>query len=68
MHWLATAMAALSGLEKAVLPISLVTSDQEVEQFEYGINPLSPPKVTKVVKTLVSGKLERISIYNDVVR
>lgn len=69
MHRLATAMAALSGLDTAVPPRSLLTSDPRDRTIqvwnESSSNPLSPPEVTKVVKALGSGKLGRISICND---
>lgn len=66
----ATAMAALSGLEEAVPPRSLLTSDPRDRTLRAwkdscATTPLTPPEVTKVVKALGSGKLGRISICSD---
>jgi len=65
---LATAMAALSGLDEAVPPRSLLTSDprdRTIRVWNESHSPLAPPEVTKVVKGLGSGKLGRISICSD---
>ena len=68
---LATAMAALSGLEEAVPPRSLLTADPRDRTIRAWTescnrtNPLSPPEVTQVVKALGSGKLGRIYICED---
>jgi len=68
---LATAMAALSGLEEASPMRSLLTADSRDRTIRVWTkscsrsNPLSPPEVTKVVKSLGSGKLGRISICDD---
>jgi hypothetical protein len=68
---LAAAMAALSGLEDVVPPRSLLTanpSDRTIRVWKESCsrkNPLSPPEVTKLVKSLGSGKLGRISICED---
>ena len=68
---LATAMAALSGLEEAVHPRSLLSADPRDRTVRVWTdscdanNPLSPPEVTNVVKKLGSGKLGRISICED---
>ena len=64
----ATAMAALSGLEEAVPPRSLLTADprdRTVRVWNNSSEPLTPPEVTKLVKALGSGKLGRISICSD---
>ena len=70
MHRLATAMAALSGLEETVPPRSLLTSNPKDRTIRVWRNddkstPLTPPEVTKMVKSLGSGKLGRISICSD---
>jgi len=71
MHRLATAMAALSGLDSVVPPRSLLTSDPRDRTIRVrnescnASNPLSPSEVTKVVKALGSGKLGRISVCDD---
>jgi len=70
MHRLATAMAALSGLEEVVPPRSLLTSNPKDRTIRVWRNddkstPLTPPEVTKMVKSLGSGKLGRISICSD---
>ncbi len=71
LHRLATAMAALSGLEEAVPMRSLLTADSRDRTIRVWTkscsrsNPLSPPEVTKVAKSLGSGKLGRISICDD---
>lgn len=68
---LATAMAALSGLEEVAPMRSLLTADSRDRTIRVWTkscnqsNPLSPPEVTKVVKSLGSGKLGRISICDD---
>ena len=68
MQRLATAMAALSGLDGAVPPRSLLTADprdRTIRVWNDSDEALSPPAVTKVVKGLGSGKLGRITIHND---
>ncbi|KAL7534295.1 hypothetical protein ACHAXR_005789, partial [Thalassiosira sp. AJA248-18] len=68
VHRLATAMAALSGLDEVVPPRSLLTADprdRTIRVWNESGNPLSPPEVTKVVKALGSGKLGRISICDN---
>ncbi|KAL7546905.1 hypothetical protein ACHAWF_016439 [Thalassiosira exigua] len=71
MKRLATAMAALSGLDGSVPPRSLLTADHRDRTIRVwnnssnSSNPLSPPEVTKVLKALGSGKLGRISITRD---
>ena len=65
---LASAMAALSGLPEAVRPRSLLTAnpgDRTIRVWTESGNPLSPPEVTNVVKSMGSGKLGRISICRD---
>lgn len=75
MHRLATAMAALSGLEEAVSPRSLLTYDprdrtirvyrRKDDDSSSSNIQLTPPEVTKKVKSLGSGKLGRIYICSD---
>lgn len=71
IHRLATAMASLSGLDDVVPARSLLTADPgdrtiRVWNESYDTtNPLSPSEVTKLVKSLGSGKLGRISTCND---
>ena len=65
---LASAMAALSGLPEAVRPRSLLTAnpgDRTIRVWTESSDPLSPPEVTNVVKSMGSGKLGRISICQD---
>lgn len=67
VHRLASAMAALSGLDGIVPPRSLLTADpgdRTIRVWNDSLE-LSPPEVTKVVKALGSGKLGRISIRDD---
>ena len=69
VHRLASAMAALSGLDRVVPARSLLTADprgRTVRVFRNdSVNPLSPSEVTTLVKSLGSGKLGRISICKD---
>ena len=71
MRQLASAMAALSGLDEVVPPRSLLTanpSERTIRVWKDSCsrqNPLTPPEITKLVKTLGSGKLGRISICED---
>ena len=71
LHRLATAMAALSGLEGSVPLRSLLTADPRDRTLRVWTkscspsNPLSPPEVTKLIKGIGSGKLGRISICED---
>lgn len=65
---LATAMAALSGLDEVVPVRSLLTGvsrDRTVRVRNDSLNPLSPSEVTKIVKGLGSGKVGRMSICDD---
>ncbi len=71
IHRLACAMANLSGLDCVVPARSLLTADPGdrtirvwKESCESG-NPLSPSEVTKLVKSLDSGKLGRVSTCDD---
>ncbi|KAL3771924.1 hypothetical protein ACHAW5_008037 [Stephanodiscus triporus] len=71
VHRLATAMASLSGLDDVVTARSLLTADpgdRTVRVWNESCdssNPLPPSEVTKLVKSLGSGKLGRISTCND---
>jgi superfamily II DNA/RNA helicase len=71
IHRLATAMASLSGLDDVVPPRSLLTADPGDRTIRVwsdscdAANPLSPSEVTKLVKSLGSGKLGRISTCED---
>lgn len=71
IHRLAAAMAALSGLDNAVPPRSLLTADPRDRTVRVSkdscseSNPLNPSDVTKVVKSLGSGKLGRMTICSD---
>lgn len=69
IHRLASAMAALSGLDGVVPARSLLTAnpkDRTIRVWkEDSSKPLSPSEVTSLVKTLGSGKLGRISICDD---
>ena len=68
VHRLASAMAALSGLERVVPARSLLTADtrdRTIRVWNDSVNPLSPSEVTTLVKSLGSGKLGRISICKD---
>ena len=71
IHRLATAMASLSGLDDIVPPRSLLTADPGDRTIRVwsdlcdADNPLSPSDITKLVKSLGSGKLGRISTCED---
>jgi superfamily II DNA/RNA helicase len=71
IHRLATAMASLSGLDDVVPPRSLLTADPGDRTIRVwsdscdANNPLSPSEVTKLVKSLGSGKLGKISTCED---
>ena len=71
IHRLATAMASLSGLDDIVPPRSLLTADPGDRTIRVwsdlcdANNPLSPSDITKLVKSLGSGKLGRISTCED---
>ncbi len=68
---LATAMASLSGLDDVVPARSLLTADPGDRTIRVwndscdSGNPLSPSEVTKLVKSLGSGKLGRVSTCAD---
>lgn len=68
MRRLSMAMAALSGLDGVVPPRSLLTADprdRTIRVWNDSNEPLSPPEVTKLVKSLGSGKLGRIQILSN---
>lgn len=71
IHRLATAMASLSGLDDVVPPRSLLTADSGDRTIRVwsdscdSSNPLSPSEVTKLVKSLGSGKLGRMTTCED---
>jgi superfamily II DNA/RNA helicase len=71
IHRLATAMASLSGLDGVVPARSLLTADpgdRTIRVWKESCdcsNPLSPSEVTKLVKSLDSGKLGRIFPCDD---
>ncbi len=71
LHRLATAMASLSGLDDVVPARSLLTADpgdRTIRVYNKSCdssNPLSPSEVTKIVKSLGSGKVGRISTCLD---
>ena len=68
IHRLASAMAALSGLERVVPARSLLTADprdRTIRVWNDSVNPLSLSELTTLVKSLGSGKLGRISICKD---
>ena len=67
IHRLATAMASLSGLDDVVPARSLLTADPGDRTIRVWneSRSLSPSEVTKLVKSLGSGKLGRISTCAD---
>ena len=68
IHRLASAMAALSGLDGVVPNRSLLTAnpkDRTIRVWSESSSLLSPSEITPVLKSLGSGKLGRISICSD---
>ena len=68
VHRLASAMAALSGLDGVVPNRSLLTAnpkDRTIRVWSESSSLLSPSEITPVLKSLGSGKLGRITICRD---
>ena len=68
IHRLASAMAALSGLDGVVPNRSLLTAnpkDRTIRVWSESSSLLSPSEITPVLKSLGSGKIGRISICSD---
>lgn len=68
VHRLASAMAALSGLDGVVPNRSLLTAnpkDRTIRVWSESSTLLSPSEITPVLKSLGSGKLGRITILDD---
>ena len=68
VHRLASAMAALSGLDGVVPNRSLLTAnpkDRTIRVWSESSSLLSPSEITPVLKSMGSGKLGRITICRD---